>query len=237
MQKDHFDISKVPRDGFLVFPLSMSRLANAQTPEALYEFLKFFETKITVISLDVIFLYTNDLYISVEDRAIEIRKKILHQMINHKTSFLGTVLKDKKYVPSAFHFLPWDYAVLNAEEFQVTRDTLLKAKEEEQGFQLALQRDLEQGKRQKTEANENFLIEEITVSHLLAQKKIPLPHTLATPDGWRLICYPGNPLASWVYTHQHNLLSKRNDLSKDHLMFSRSFYNMDRQILINLDLL
>ena len=156
-------------------------------------------------------------------------------MINHRTGFLSIVLRDNKYVPGAFHFLPWDYVVLNAEEFKTLRDALVKTKQQDQGFRLAITSDLKRSGKQKTEANENFLIEEIVVSHLIAQKKIPLPHTLATSNGWRLICYPGNPLISWVYAHQSNLLSKRADIPRDQVRLSRSFYNMDKRILINLD--
>lgn len=237
MKKNHFDISTVPRDGYLIFPLSMSRLAHAQSPAVLYDFLKFFEAKIQVISLDVIFLYTNDLYLNVEDFAVEVRKKVLNQMINHKSGFLNILLKEKKYVPSAFHFLPWDYAVLNATEFHEIRDHLFKAQKNTPSFHDALHRDLENAGRKETEANVRFLIEEIAVSHLLVQKQIPMPHTLATPDGWRLLCYPGDPLYSWVFVYKNNLLSKRNDLSKSHSLFARSFYNMEKKILIDFDTL
>ena len=235
MKKDNFDISTVPKDGYLIFPLSMSRLPNAQAPAVLYEFLKFFETKIKVISLDVVFLYTNDLYLSVEEKAVEVRKKILNQMINHKTEFLSILLDERKYVPGAFHFLPWDYAALNAEKFHQLHASLVKAGKENPGFLEALNQDLKKSGRAETDANINFLIEEIAVSHLLAQKEISLPHTLATPEGYRLICYPGNPLFSWVFAYQNNLLPKRTDLPKDHLLFARSFYDMDNKVLIDFD--
>lgn len=233
MKKENFDISSVPKDGYLIFPLSMSRLANGQTGAVVYEFLKFFESKIKVISLDVIFLYTNDLYLNSDDRAIDIRKKSLNQMLNHKGEFLNLLLKERKYVPQAFHFLPWDYAILNAEQFQEARNILLEAKNKDQNFQKFLLSDLQKAGREETEANLNFLIEEIAVTHLLTQKEIPLPHTLATSDGWRLICYPGEPIQSLIYTYKNNLLKKRDNLSEQHLLFARSFYNMDKKILID----
>ena len=235
MKKENFDISSVPKDGYLIFPLSMSRLANAQAGPTLYEFLMFFESKIKVISLDVIFLYTNDLYLNSDDRAVDIRKKSLNQMLNHKAEFLGLLLKERKYVPQAFHFLPWDYAILNAENFQGAKSNLLEAKNKDQKFHKFLMNDLKKAGREETEANLNFLIEEIVATHLLTQKEIPLPHTLATSDGWRLICYSGDPIQSLIYTYKNNLLSKRGDLSEQHLLFARSFYNMDKKILIDFD--
>ncbi len=236
MKKENFDISSVPKDGYLIFPLSMSRLANAQAGPVIYEFLKFFESKIKVISLDVIFLYTNDLYLNSEDKAIEIRKKTLNQMLSHKGEFLNLLLKERKYVPQAFHFLPWDYAVLNAENFQEAKNNLVAAKNRDSNFQKFVSNDLKKAGREETEANLNFLIEEIVVTHLLTQKEIPLPHTLATSDGWRLICYPGDPIQSLIYTYKNNLLQRRGDMPEKHLLFARSFYNMDKKILIDFDI-
>lgn len=230
-----FDISRVPKNGYLIFPLSMSRLANAQQASVLYDFLKFFEQKIEYISVDVIFLYTNDLYLSVEERAIELRKKVLDQMLNHKNEFLSILLKEKKYTPQAFHFLPWDYAVLGAEDFSELRARLVKAQHENSEFAAFLQQDLASTGRDETEANFNFLIEEIAISHLLIQKRIPLPHALTTPEGWRLLCYPGDPLQAWVWAVKNGILPLRTDLPKEQLKFSRAFYNIEKKALIDFE--
>src|SRR3989338_7394560 len=149
MKKENFDISSVPKYGYLIFPFSMIRLANAQSGPVIYEFLKFFESKIKVISLDVIFLYTNDLYLNSDDKAVDIRKKSLNQMLNHKGEFLNLLLKERKYVPQAFHFLPWDYAILNAENFQEAKSILLEAKNKDQNFQKFLLGDLKKAGREE----------------------------------------------------------------------------------------
>lgn len=235
MKKENFDISSVPKDGYLIFPLSMSRLSNVQSGKELYEFLKFFEKKISKISLDVIFLYTNDLYLNSDDRAIEVRKTSLNKMTNHKAEFLNILLKEKKYVPQAFHFLPWDYVILNSENFLKFKDTMLRKLESDTTFKKNLLQDLEEINRDKTEANIGFLIEEIIVTHLLLQQDIILPHTLTSADGWRLVCYPGKPINSLRYTNKHNLLPKRSDLQKQQLLFSHSFYDMKDRVIIDLD--
>jgi hypothetical protein len=235
MKKGNFDISAVPNDGFLIFPLSMSRLANAQSGAALYDFLKFFESKVRMISLDVVFLYTNDLYLNSDDRAVEIRKKTLNQMLSHKGEFLNLLLKEKKYVPAAFYFLPWDYAILNSEGFYESKNALVSAKDQNVTFRQALLEDLKSQEREATDANMNFLIEEVVVTHLLVQKKVPLPHTLASSDGWRLILYPGDPIRSLVCMHREDLLTKRTDMSEQHSLFARSFYNMEKRVLIDFD--
>ena len=88
-----FDINKLPIDGYLIFPLSMSRLATVQSAEKCYEALEFFEKKITKISLDVIFLYTNGLYFNNNEPALEVRKRTTDQMLSHKNAIMNLILK------------------------------------------------------------------------------------------------------------------------------------------------
>lgn len=235
MKQGNFDITVLPEDGYVIFPLSMSRLANAQSAEELYKFLQFFDTKISKISIDVVFLYTNDLYLNSDEKAVDLRQKSLNQMLYHKEKFMSLVLKDKKYVPATFHFIPWDYTILNSEDFSGIKSALLKARETDSGFQEALLSDLSRMGKEVTETNYSFLIEEIAVSYLLSQKRITLPHTLATAGGWRLICYPGTPNDSWVYTYAHKVLPYRQDMSNQDNLFSHSLYDINERILIDFD--
>ena len=69
------DLNQLPTDGYIIFPISMSRIGNVQNAEECYKWLKFFEKKIKVYGLDAIFLYTNGLYYNDNDPALEIRKK------------------------------------------------------------------------------------------------------------------------------------------------------------------
>lgn len=233
MKKHNYNISSVPKDGYLIFPLSMSRLSNSLSGREIYSFLKYFESKIKHISIDCVFLYTNDLYLNSDDKAVDVRKKSLNQMLGHKNEFMNILLKDRKYVPQAFHFLPWDYGILNARGFQEAKAVLDGASKNNKGFQESLTLDLKNQGREHTETNIGFLIEEIVVSLLLTQKEIPLPHTLTPENGWRLICYPGDPINSLIYTYKNHLLSHpspKNDL------FARSFYNIDKKVLIDFDI-
>ena len=235
MKKENFDISSVPKDGYLIFPLSMSRLANAQSGQAIYDFLVHFESKIKYISIDCIFLYTNDLYLNSDDKAVDIRKRSLNQMLGHKGEFTNILLKERKYVPQAFHFLPWDYGILNADHFHEAKSALIEASKNDEHFRECLINDLKNQERENSDTNMGFLVEEIVVTHLLTQKEIPLPHTLASENGWRLICYPGDPISSLIYTYKNNLLAKKSFSSKQDNLFARSFYNMDKKILIDFD--
>lgn len=235
MGLEQFDISNVPKDGYLIFPLSMGRLANAQSGKAIYDFLEFFESKVRHISIDCIFLYTNDLYLNSDDTAIEVRKRSLNQMLSHKGEFVNILLKERKYVPQAFHFLPWDYVILNGSGFYEIKETLTKARQSNIGFENALSTDLVNQKREKTETNFNFLLEEIAVTILINNKMILLPSTLASDNGWRLVCYPGQPISSLVYAFTHNLLGKELSTKPADNPFARSFYNMTDKVLIDFD--
>jgi len=238
MKKEHFDIKKVPGDGFLIFPLSMSRLSTSLSSEKLYGFLEFFEEKLICKckSCDVILLYTNDLYLNSDEKAYQLREKILEQMLNHKSAFQSLLLKRNRFVPSAFHFIPWDYTLLNSLNFNSERARLNICMNNDPLFRAALSQDLQFAKREITESNIAFLIEELVVSHLLMEKEVHFSPRLSKADGWRLLCYPGDPPFSLIYLWKKNFLGNRSDMEKSHQLFARSFYNMESKILIDFNL-
>jgi hypothetical protein len=237
MKKENFDISKLPDSGYVVLPLSISRLFTGQSPEVIYEFLKFFEQKVESISNDVVLLYTDGLYLNNEDRALDLRKKMLNQMLDHKEKLLKLIYKEKKFVPKAFHFMTFDNAIINGEGYNEARAKLTSEYSTNDNFKKSVLSDLKKYGREEADTNVSFLIEEVVVDHLLKQKAIPFPHTLTNPNGWRLICYPGDPLNSSVFVYKHKLLPRRNDVDKNHLLFARSLYNMDTQVLMDFDVL
>lgn len=102
------DINKLPTDGYVIFPISMSRIANAQNAEQCYKAIQFLETKMSLPGVDGIFLYTNGLYYNNDEPALKVRKKTNQQMMDHKNSLLKLVNKNKKYIPQSMHFIPWD---------------------------------------------------------------------------------------------------------------------------------
>jgi hypothetical protein len=232
---ENFDITSVPKDGYLIFALSMSRLANAQSGKAIYDFVKFFESKIRYISIDAIVLYTNDLYLNSDDKAVDVRKKSLGQMLNHKGELLKPILRDKKYVPQAFHFLPWDYVILNADNFQESQRLLAEAFKNNNDFHDIVLADLKNQGRETSDTNISFILEEIVVTYLMLEKQISLPNTLTNPDSWRMICYPGIPIESLKFACREKLLPQNKDRAEDKLKFRHSFYNMEEKVIIDLD--
>ena len=81
--KSGFDINKIQGDGYLILPLSMSRLATGQSPEFCYSLLEEFVKKLETFSSDVVLLYTNGLYFNSEEVSFENRKKTTQQALNH----------------------------------------------------------------------------------------------------------------------------------------------------------
>ncbi|MDO8408132.1 MAG: hypothetical protein Q7S95_02760 [bacterium] len=226
--KSGFDINRIQGDGYLILPLSMSRLAKGQTPEFCYEILRTFLQKVETFSNDVIFLYTNGLYFNSDEVSFENRKKTNAQILNHTSALRNLIEKGREFVPGAIHYLPVDYVILNAPEFRAHYDALKKFETEDAEFKEALATDSEG--REYTEANANFLIEEIAIAHTLRQKLVELPRTLVRSDMWRLIAYPGRPLSADIYQWKKKLLPQESDNP-----YGGAQYNLDTKQLVIFD--
>ncbi|MEM7645288.1 MAG: hypothetical protein AAF203_00130 [Pseudomonadota bacterium] len=229
----HFDISRVPSHGFLILPLSMPKLCGDQSPKEIYKFLKFFDPKVKVISIDVIILYTNGLYFNTANgESLGFRQKSNSQILNHSRELKSMILKEREYIPQAFHFLPWDYVLLNAPQYDEFKNKLLSHYRSDEQYRALIHEDL--NGREVNPANVNFIAEELAINHILRQKYVDLPSYLSKPDGWRLICYPGPTLKSDIATVQQSLLKNNPDFSgQDH--FSRSFYDWKNQVIMDFD--
>lgn len=230
-KKKHYDINQLPSDWYIILPLSMSRLSSGkwQSAEECFEVIQFFEKKITKVGIDFIFLYTNWLYYNNEESALSVRKKTNTSMIAHKNKILKLVLKSKKYIPQAMHFIPWDYIILNSIEYDEFYSKLVHKKDTDPFFLSCLEKDL--WIRDRSEANIKFLIEEIVVTHLIREKLIDFPKTLIKNDSFRLMCYPWNPLLSDIYQRNNDFLPK-----KSHNNYAWTQYNLSEKVLLDFSL-
>lgn len=205
--KSGFDINKIQDDGYLILPLSMSRLATGQSPEFCYEVLEIFLKKLETLSSDVVLLYTNGLYFNSEEISFENRKKTTQQALNHAYAMRSLVENKKQFIPGAIHYLPIDYIIIGSPFFKEFFDKLKQLELKDEMFRKLLVADSRD--ERYSEANVNFLIEEIVVAHILRQRLVELPRTLVKTDAWRLVAYPGKPLASDIYQWQKNILPKK----------------------------
>lgn len=222
------DLNRLPTDGYVVFPLSMSRIGNAQSAKECYKWLEFFEKKITILGLDAVFLYTNGLYYNDDNSALEVRKRTNGQMISHSNAVRKLVIKNRKYMPQAIHFVPWDYIILNSPEFD---ECYIKLKELDKKDKIFHELVLDTLKdRKETEANLNFILEEIAVTHLIKQKLIEFPKTLVKKDSFRLIAYPGPPLKADIYQWKKKVLPQSKEFQ-----FYASHYDLTNRVIYNFD--
>lgn len=226
----NYDINKLPTDGYLVFPLSMSRLANSQNPEECYEMIKYFELKVSEVGIDLILLYTNGLYYNNTESALEVRKRTNGQMLSHRNALSKLIIKEKKYISQAMHFFPWDYTILDAPRFNEFFQTLKKTTETNQEFNNLLKRGL--AGREENEANLNFLIEEIIVTHLILEQMISLPKTLVRKDTFRLVVYPGPHFEADRYQCEKRLLPRNEDCTNP---YRAAHYDFSQKVLIDFD--
>lgn len=207
--KSGYDITQLEGDGYLILPLSMSRLHTGQSPEACYEFIHHFTPKLERFGSDVVFLYTQGLYFNSEEVSFENRKKTTQQALNHVSAMRSIIEKDKRYIPSAFHYLPIDYVILNSPVFGEYFALLKERERSDETFRTTLVSDSRD--HTYSEANVNFLIEEIAVAHIMRQGLVEFPHTLAQKDAWRLVCYPGPALRSDHYQWQEKILPQKSN--------------------------
>lgn len=225
-KKTGFDINKIKGSGTLILPISMSRIAGGQAPEDCYEMLASFEDKLESFNNDAILMYTNGLYFNTEDIAFEKRVKTNAQVLAHVTKMNSLIQKGRKFIPKAIHYMPIDYIILNSPRYQEMFNVLRKTEKEDVVFKKLIEVDL--NGRDYTEANVNFFLEEIVVAHLITEQFTDLPVTLARPDEWRLVCYPGTTILSQVYVFQQNLLEKNRSCINE---YRGCMYNFKDKIL------
>lgn len=224
----NYDINKLPTDGYLVFPLSMNRLAKGQSPEECHEMIKYFESKVSEVGIDLILLYTNGLYYNNTESALEVRKRTNGQMLSHRNALYKMIVKEKKFITQAMHFLPWDYTILDAPRFDEFFQILKKSSETDVEFNELLKQGL--ADREANEANINFLIEEIVVTHLIREQMISLPKTLVRKDAFRLVVYPGAHFEADKYQVQKGLLPKNPDCANP---YRAAHYDFSKKVLID----
>ncbi len=234
IKKNQFrDIHKLPNDGYVILPLSMSRIDTAQSAKKCYETLQFLEKKIQTIGSDVILLYTNGLYYNNDESALEVRKRTNTQMLSHRNAFMKLVIKNKKYVQQAFHFIPWDYVLLNSPDFSNFFDRVKEAFKKDEIFANLVRESLND--RDETEANVSFLPEELALNHIIRQKLVDFPKTLVRHDRYRLFAYPEVFMPADLYQWKKKLLPQKQTKNNNTNPYYAAQYNSGEKILYNFD--
>lgn len=229
-QNNFYDVKRMPENGTFVMPLSIPKLHGEQSPEAVYQFLHFLNKKMPRISADVIFLYTNGLYFNnTDESALSLRIRTSNQITVHKQALKSMIDERYEFTPQAFHFLPWDYIILNSHNFSDFMYKLENRFETDAEFRQYVIYDT--GGREPSKANIRFILEELVVVYLINQKLVPLPSSLAEPNRWRLLTYSGPAMLSCIYLYQKKILPIKIIDER----FSRCHYDTKAKVLIDFD--
>jgi hypothetical protein len=223
------DIGTIHGDGYLILPLSASRLASSQTPEWCYGVFQHFLPKLATYGNDVVLLYTNGLYLNSDRGAFELRKKVMQQVLSHRVILHTLIQRRREFIPGAFHFLPVEYVVLNSSHFEGCLEALKLLADSDQGFQNAVMKDI-MG-RKHTPANISLLLEEIVVTHIIRQQLVELPRTLVRNDAWRLIVCDGSYKRADLYQWRRHILPYQESPNP----FSGAHYDYTRKALTVFD--
>ena len=107
-------------------------------------------------------------------------------------------------------------------------ETLKRASETDEEFKTLLRQGL--AGREENEANLNFLLEEIVITHLIREQVISFPKTLVKKDSFRLVVYPGPHIEADRYQYQKQLLPKNAECTNP---YRAAHYDFSVKKLIN----
>lgn len=209
-----FDINKLPpKEGILVFPISMSRISNAQTPNKCWEYVQIFSpNKIVKPLVGVNFIYGDYLYLNSDERANVLKRKFMPLVLQHKHGFKNIIAKNPYYIDKAFSYTTWNQLLLEAKDFVSYLGELKKIYAADKKLQKYLRDDAEAAGRNNLDSNQiNFFLEESLVMYLMAKGRIRMRNDyILDTEKWLLWCYPGKPLKTQIYLFQKNFFKLAN---------------------------
>lgn len=225
------DLSRFPVEpGMIIFPISMSRIQNAQNPEKCFEFLELFWNKIKKTEgIGLIFLYTDYLYMYSDESAQLLRDRYYSRMSAHKHGFQNILEKNPQYIKTAFTYMPWGQALINCAPFTSMFGKLKKIFASDPLLQACVAYDGRvESVKELTENQINFFLEESLVLSLLSKGQIVLPNEYVQHrERWVLSCYPGKPIMTETFLYQKNPFKLFNTENR----FENSYYDLEEKKL------
>jgi len=221
--------SKIPTDGYLILPISMSRSNNSQSAQIYNEILTQCQQRCADPStVDVIILYTASLYYNNQhETAWEVKRRTTSQMVSHKAA-LQQLIQRRDDLQLHVRFMAWDQIVVDAPDYQRFYQKLLRRVSIDQAlYDLAI---YSIGNREMGEAAISFLVEETVIAHILRQKRVTLPKHNVQNDHFRLLVYPGPYIAIDFYQWKLKILPQDKNIT-----FGCSQYNSTSDELYTFD--
>lgn len=204
------DINKFPDTwGMLLFPISMSRIDNAQSPQEFETFLKNFTSKVQTPKIGVHFFYTEGLYMNFEEKAYETKNAFIQKMVNHKNGVKKILKKNflDFQIEKAFTFQSWFQMCLSSNDFLSVLKQAKDFYDTDSKFQELVKKDAQIAGRELDEKQLQFFLEEFTFAYLAVYGKFEITNPYVEgKEEWELLAYPGKPFLSQIYFVQKNIL-------------------------------
>ena len=238
-----FDINKFPKGfGLIVFPISMSRIENAHSPKNCLDYLSSFNEKIQDPKVGAQFIYTEGLYMNMEEKAYETKNIYAQKMVSHMGGIKNLLAKNFQtfQIESAFCFESWFQMYLSHKDFLSVFKQARALYDEDPVFQKYIEEDTKAMERELSPQQINFLIEEHVFSYLLLNRQLKIQNDFVEGrEEWVLIAYPGKPLLSEIYFYQKDILGINDNSNpyKGHYdVTEKKFYDFSKIVLESISL-
>ena len=193
-----FDINKFPKDwGIIGFPISMSRIANAQSPQSCITDLEFLTQKIQTNQVGANFIYTEGVYMNLDHNAYETKNKLARTAVSHMRGVRKLISKNfqKFQIEDAFSFESWFQMYLSHKDFFKALKEVEELYETDTTFQKLIHQDAKDQGRELTKYQLSFYLEEHTFAYLALHRQLTLRNEFVKGrEEWVLFVYPGSPL-------------------------------------------
>src|SRR6185369_13253419 len=204
-----YDINKLPKGyGIITFLISIARMENGtgQDHSQSLEYVKYLNEKIIDPKVGLNTVYGDFLYLYSKEPAKNLKSKFMNMIVKHKNAFQKLIVKERStfQIHHAFSFSVWNQLYLNYKgDFDADFKVFKKIYNEDPLFQKYMKDDSEFTKRELTEEQIDFFLEEHLMFYFLSKKRISLPNDFVQGrEEWVLNCYPGVPLKCEAYTYQ-----------------------------------
>lgn len=226
------DIHKFPKNwGHVVFPISMTRIGNALSPKACFEYLVHLQGKITTNKTGVHFVYSEGLYMNFEQDAYETKNNFAQMAAGHMNGIRKLLAKNIQQfqIETAFSFDSWFQMYLSHKDFFNVHRDVRRFYESDEGFQQQVARDAQEQGKELNERQLNFFLEEHTYAYLLLNEQMTIRNDYVLGrEKWILLAYPGDAPKGQIYLFQRDPLAF-NKLSNNPYIGQ---YDLERKVFI-----
>lgn len=193
----------------IVFPISMSRIGNAQSAEACIEWLRYFLPKIELNRVGAHFLYSDGLYMGLEPSDFDTKSRFASTSSAHMGAVRKLIQKNKRefQIDTAVSFQSWFQMYLSHGDFFSVLAMVRKFYDQDANFQRFVATDAKEQGKELTAEQLNFYLEEHTFSYLLLNRALSIQNDFVHhQEEWILEAYPGNPPLGQIYLFQKDPL-------------------------------